>query len=57
VCSYLGATGQWPYIILAGLVWLLYLVWIIQIRIGFTQVPVLVRQFIKGKTSARGPSA
>jgi enterobacterial common antigen flippase len=52
VCSYLGATGLWQYIILAGLLWLGYLFWIIQIRIGVAQLPSLVRGFLKKKASA-----
>ena len=52
VCSYLGATGLWQYIILAGLLWLGYLFWIIQIRIGVTQVPGLVKGFLKKRANA-----
>jgi enterobacterial common antigen flippase len=52
VCSYLGATGLWQYIIVAGLLWLGYLFWIIQIRIGVARVPGLVKGFLKKKASA-----
>lgn len=49
VCSYLGATGLWQFIILAGLLWLVYLFWIVQIRIGVAQLPGLVKRFAKGR--------
>jgi enterobacterial common antigen flippase len=52
-CSYLGATGLWQYIILAGLVWLGYLFWIIQIRIGVAQLPGLVKGFLKKRANAQ----
>jgi O-antigen/teichoic acid export membrane protein len=51
-CSYLGATGAWQYIILAGLLWLGYLAWIIQTRIGMNQVPGLLKRLMKGRASA-----
>ncbi|MGL4609384.1 MAG: hypothetical protein ACRCYY_06815 [Trueperaceae bacterium] len=51
-CSYLGATGSWQYIILAGCLWLAYLFWVVQIRVGVGQVPGLIRRFIKGRASA-----
>jgi O-antigen/teichoic acid export membrane protein len=52
VCSYLGATGLWQYIILAGVMWLVYLFWIVQTRIGVSQLPGLIKRFVKGKASA-----
>jgi enterobacterial common antigen flippase len=51
-CSYLGATGLWQYIILAGLLWLGYLFWVVQTHVGVAQVPGLVKRFMKGKASA-----
>jgi enterobacterial common antigen flippase len=51
-CSYLGAMGRWPTFIVAGLIWLVYLAWIVQTRIGFSQLPQLLKRFMKGKASA-----
>lgn len=51
-CSYLGATGQWHYIVVAGLLWLIYLFWIIQIRIGLAQLPGLLKRFLNRKAGA-----
>ncbi len=51
-CSYLGAMGLWQYIILAGLLWLGYLVWVVQTRIGLAQLPALFKRLVKGKASA-----
>lgn len=48
-CSYLGAMGMWSTFIASGLIWLVYLAWIIQTRIGFSQLPLLLKRFVKGK--------
>jgi enterobacterial common antigen flippase len=52
VCSYLGAMGSWPTFILAGVIWLGYLAWIVQVRIGFSQLPGLFKRFFNKKANA-----
>ncbi len=50
-CSYLGAVGAWPTFIVAGVIWLVFLAWLIQTRIGFSQLPALFKRFLGRATS------
>jgi enterobacterial common antigen flippase len=51
-CSFLGAVGQWLTFIAAGVLWLMYLAWVVQTQIGFSQLPYLFKRLAKGKANA-----